>query len=218
MKKLHTLSFSILLLSSVIVQAQVNKGAILLGGSIGGSDYKTKYPNSEIKQSFINVSPAFGIAIKDNLVLGLNTGFSWGKSDDNSPGSIDSKSDLYSAYIFLRKYKAIGKNGFSIFVQGNAGSSYAKLENNGFASSSIAKRTLIGVSANPGISYAISKKFQLETGFNNVVGINWSTEKVTNNNGGIISESKTNGFDVSTNISSFTSSFYVGFRVLLNKS
>ena len=50
--------------------AQIKKGSIFLGGDISGSTQKTKTGGiTTNKQNGINISPVFGKAIKDNLVL-----------------------------------------------------------------------------------------------------------------------------------------------------
>lgn len=224
MKKLHTISLVFSLAITFTTTAQVNKGAIFLGGNIGFSHYKIDYGSSsgDTKTNSILIAPAFGIAVKNNLVAGVTAhiGSSTTK-ESNTPNSAESRSNSYGAGLFLRKYKAIGKSGFSIFAQGNLGGGYAKSENENQSTGyrQEIRITNIGLSVAPGISYAVSRKLQLETGFNNALSLTFSNQKASNyNNNTLTTSQKTNGFDISTSLNSFTSSFYLGFRVLLNKS
>lgn len=224
MKQLHTISLALSLTITLTATAQVNKGAIFLGGNIGFSHYKIDYgsSNADTKTNSVLIAPVFGIAMKNNLVAGVTANFgSSATKEVNTPNSAESRSNMYGAGLFLRKYKAIGKSGFSLFAQGNLGGSYNKSENEnppiGYRQE--IKITSFGISAAPGISFAVSRKLQLETGFNNALSLTFSNQKASNyTNSTLTSSQKTNGFDISTSLNSFTSSFYLGFRVLLNKS
>ena len=200
------------------VDAQIKKGSIFLGGDIGGSTLKTKTTNDVTtnKQNIINVSPVFGKAIKDNLVLGGNATF--GIYDDNYlEGDWRHKTHSYGAGVFLRKYKSIGTGGFYLFVQGALGGTYTKQEQEGPDPGNFGetKRIAIGVNAYPGISYAISRKLHLETGFNNLLSLNYSNEK--RKIGSPVINYKANGFSISSSLSNATSSLYLGFRLLIGE-
>jgi hypothetical protein len=105
------------------VQAQIKKGTVILGGQIGFSSQKTKndpapppnpYP-ADFKSTNIMVSPAFGRAIKDNLVIGADIYYSYVKYGSYQPQ--EQKINFYGAGFFVRKYNDLGK-GFYLFVQG----------------------------------------------------------------------------------------------------
>jgi hypothetical protein len=218
MKKLHTLIFTITFFIAGIANAQINKGAILLGGNLGASAYKTKDGSTELSnRKSLNISPVFGKAVKENLVFGVNASVGIYKNETIS--SYTQKQSFYGAGIFLRKYKTLGKSGFSAFIQGDFGGGYSVQEsqNGGGFNSSEVKRYTIGISAYPGLSYAINRRFQLETGFINLVNLGFSSEKSTNTISGNVSSNKTKGVDFSTNLNNFGSSLYLGFRFLLNK-
>ncbi len=195
--------------------AQIKKGAIFLGGDIGGSAQKTKTNiTTTDKQTGITISPVWGKAIKENLILGANAGFNF-YTNDNTGTASNQKQNSYGLGIFLRKYKQVGKSGFSLFFQGGIGSSYYTLKTKGPAAYfDDIKRYNITVNAYPGISYTVNKKLQLETGFNNLLTLNYYTEK-RDIGGGSPLKSKTNGFNISSSLNNL-SSLYVGFRVLLN--
>ena len=199
--------------------AQIKKGSIFLGGDIGASAEKTKSGELTIaKQNSLYLSPIAGKAIKDNLVLGVNAGFVLYKYDNSNSDNYIRSMDAYSAGIFLRKYKNIGTGGFYLFVQGGLGGSYIKqkLENRISAYLEETKRISVGMTAYPGISYAVSKKLHLETGFNNLLSLNYFHEKKEVSNISIIT-SKTNGFNIASSLNNATSYLYLGFRLLIGK-
>ena len=71
------------------------------------------------------------------------------------------------------------------------------------------------LSAYPGLSYTISKKLQLETGFNNLIAVSYDSNKRTEMDSQGTREFKTNRFEVSRSLDNL-SSLYLGFRLLLN--
>jgi len=215
MKK-FTLLFIISLLIITTVNAQIGKGSIFLGGDLGASTQKTESNGTEInKQSGIRISPVFGTAIKENLIFGVNAiiGFSENKTASSSVS--EQHNNSYGAGVFLRKYKPVGKSGFYLFLQGNVGFNYYKTKSEGNSFVDETKRSTVSVSAYPGICYAVSKRLQLETGFNNLISLDYFNEK-RNVASSFPSTQKTNGIGINTSLNNL-SSLYVGFRVLLNK-
>ncbi|HKO79710.1 MAG TPA: hypothetical protein VJU78_04905 [Chitinophagaceae bacterium] len=77
------------------------------------------------------------------------------------------------------------------------------------------KQFTISVNAYPGISYAVSKKLHLETGFNNLLMVNYFHGKRETGNPVITYKAK--GFNVSSSLNNATSSLYLGFRLLIGK-
>jgi hypothetical protein len=221
MKKLHTLSLVLCSAISITGITQVNKGALFLGGSLSAGTYKDKYSlgTMEGKQTGFLISVPFGIAIKDNLIAGVNTLYSQGKSK-NLNGSVEaSDANAFYAGIFVRKYRAIGKSGFSLFMQGDLGWSHSRSEIENIGTRSLGTTSSITIGANPGISYAISRRFQLETGFSNLVSASYGWDKQTYYSGNTVTATdEGSGFNVSTTIGNANANFYFGFRVLLNKS
>jgi hypothetical protein len=213
MKKLLPTIFGLFLFTSA--HAQILKGSTFLGGDIGGSTQKTKAESTTInKQNSLIISPVFGKAIKDNLIFGVNAGFST-NNYENTPAD-QSKSTYYSAGTFLRKYKNIGTSGFYIFLQGGLNAIYLDQDyKNPYSTSYNNKRITIAVKANPGLSYAVSKKLHLETGFNNLLSLEYFNEKNKNHVSGV--KTKTNGFGIYSSLNNINSNLYLGFRILLSK-
>lgn len=195
--------------------AQITKGSIFLGGDVSGATQKTKSENETIsKQSGINISPVFGKAIRNNLVLGVNVGFNI-LNNDVPPSNGEYESKGYNAGLFLRKYKNVGTGGFYIFIQGGLGVNYYhEKRENYYAIFDTFKRTTVGLNAYPGISYAISKKLHLESGFNNLLRLDYMHEK--GERGNPLAAYRTNGLSLTSSLNNF-SSLYLGFRVLIGK-
>lgn len=199
------------------VHGQIKKGSIFLGGDISGSTLKTKSDDIlTSKQNGINISPVFGKAIKDNLILGVNAGFGISKTD-NPVNDWRYNSDSYNAGVFVRKYKNLAASGFYIFLQGGLGLGYYHQKQEGPSPSNLdeTKRISVGINAYPGISYAVGKRLHLETGFNNLLSLNYFTDK--REMGSPVTKYKTNGFSISSSLNNTTSSLYLGFRLLIGK-
>ena len=67
-------------------RAQIKKGAVLLGGQLGVSAQtgKNDFLQSESTSSGFGISPAFGKAIKENLVIGGDFDFSYNKNSQSN--------------------------------------------------------------------------------------------------------------------------------------
>lgn len=197
-----------------VAEAQIKKGAVLLGGDIGLSFQKTKNTQTngavnDTKASYVYVSPVFGKAIKDNLILGVDADFIYNQNNASSPIQ---KQYTYGLDVFVRKYTTLGK-GFYLFVQTSAGGFYTTEQAINGAEIST-KRYGAVINVYPGVSYALTRKLQLETGFNNLANLSFNHSKETNNgNGG--STSVSNSISLSSSLSSL-SGFVLGLRVLLN--
>ena len=210
---LATIALSMFVFSA---NAQIKKGSIFLGGDIGGSSQKTKSGDiTTNKQNGINISPVFGKAIRENLVLGINAGFNI-YNNDNPPYNGKYDANAYNAGLFLRKYKNISTSGFYLFVQGGLGGGYFKQKQEGPGNKDETKRFTLGLTAYPGLSYAVSKKLHLETGFNNLLSLNYFEEK-RELSSTVITAYKTNGFSLASSLNNATSSLYLGFRLLIGK-
>src|SRR5450432_479199 len=115
MRKFTFLFLVITFLFTVTTNAQIKKGSVFLGGDIGGSTQKTKDNGTAINsQDGLSISPVFGKAIKENLILGADAIFSLYKDKDANPVPYtNQRNNSYGAGIFIRKYKPIRKSSFS---------------------------------------------------------------------------------------------------------
>ena len=216
MRKQQLLFLAATFLFTLNLDAQIKKGSIFLGGDISGSMQKTKTAGSTTnEQNGFTISPVFGKAIKDNLVFGGSAGISF--YEDEQTVSTDSKQNSYGLGIFLRKYKSLGNSGFYLFLQGSLNGNYYRYlqDYSPYSFKNITKRYSAGISAYPGVSYAVSKRLHLETGFNNLLYLNYWHEKKDEGLSPVTTY-KTNGLNVGSSLNNL-SSLYVGFRVLLAK-
>jgi len=200
--------------------AQIKKGDVLLGGNVSFYRAKDDATDAGGSQTNINVFPSFGKAVKDNLVVGL-TGvylqYHW-TSNSSSPKS-DNKTQSYGGGVFIRRYQYLG-SGFSAFIQGDLNYLYTKqeLRNPPGSNSSNLSINSINAGFDPGIAYAISKRVQVETGFQNLVYANYSHSKSSyfdSSTPAVQPGLKSHAYSLGTNLSSALQNFIVGFRVLI---
>lgn len=201
-------------------QAQIKKGDVLLGGTLSFNTQKTTPgDNSNTvanKQSSFTITPSIGKAIKDNLLVGFDLNFTGSKNTQGVSSGYTAKSNTYGAGVFVRKYKPLG-SGFAIFMQTRLGGNYNTSKNQDeFAvyPSFKASGYSLDLSFYPGIAYAITKRVQLETGFANLVDVNYAHSKSTTTNNNVTSTDKSNSFNISTSLSN-EFGFAVGIKVLL---
>jgi hypothetical protein len=207
--------FSVCLVSFFATRAQINKGAILLGGNLNFSTNNIKPDSLGSGGNIINIAPSVGKAIRENEVVGI--GLLYTHSDSKVGGQINSfnfSSNAFGASVFMRRYRNLGKH-FYIFGQGSFGGDYLEdnSHDNGQPENS---RSDKGFNLNfgfyPGISYEINNKIQLETGFNNLLEMQFSHNKTT---GSGMANSTQNQFSFSSSLSNF-SGLTVGIRFLIN--
>ena len=207
MKKI-TLLLSAILLIVAISNAQISKGTIWLGGSIGYGNSKQGEQN--FKQRNINISPAVGVAVEENTIMGIQLNFSKSKFE-SSTGS--QESHAYGADLFLRRYWQI-VNRLSAYGHFRAGYASTKEENKSPNYSREVPGWSIGLGATPGIAFSINKKFQLEAGFNNLLYINYNKSKSHVVNAGMSSYFENENFSGGLNFDN-ASSLQIGVRFLI---
>ena len=212
MGKLFTL-IAIAVLASISINAQISKGSILLGGGIGYSSQENKLEGSTIENKTSNfyISPAIGIAVKENLIAGGDLSFSSQFQDNMNNEAII---NYYGAGIYMRKYFPIASR-FYIFGQGRVGANIFDGETTqGTDYISTNKGYNVNVGIYPGISFQVNKKLHLETGFNNLVYIQYENGKIKTQSLGNVSNATSKSFSVNSSLNNM-SGFYVGFRLLL---
>lgn len=208
MKKCLVFSFFFVLLAHAL-QAQITKGSVLLGGNVGFSTNKAK--DTSLENNSVYLSPVVGIAVKQNLIVGINFSYARSKNDLNAPTSA-TEYKSYGAGIFVRKYVPLGK-GFYLF--GETGLNYQEYSDtytNPYQKLEL-KAQNVSINLYPGVSYAISKTLQLEFGLPQLVTLGYSkTENLVND----ATTQKTSGGNFNASASSFTN-FVLGFRIFLPK-
>ena len=200
---------SLMILTVCSVDAQIKKGATLLGGQLGFSSTTTDYsstPGPSTKNSSFSISPAFGKAVQENLVIGADIDFEYNKF--NNQNIDEHKSTVYGIGVFVRQYKELGK-GFYLFGQARLGGNYVRFEQaTPQVPSSIQKNYNVQLSFYPGVAYSATRKLQLEAGLNNMVAIQYAHSSSLT--------AKSIQFSLNTSLNSAMAGFTIGFRVFLN--
>ena len=204
----------VLLLSfSFVASAQFKKGDVLLGGLLSYNSSTSQYfPNQKVNNGIFMIS--IGQAVKDNAVFGINLSYSPLSQKNDDPGSFyDSKTNGYSAGVFYRVYKPLGKE-FYFFGEGGAnyiGSTSTAKDMSG-AKISTATSNGGNIYIMPGLAYRISKKFFLELSIPNLLTVNYTSLKTTSNGSSVTTDSFGAGVSLASNP---LSSIGIGFRLLL---
>lgn len=202
-----------------VTQAQITKGKMLVGGTIVYSQGKAENSNNinyiPTKQHYVSINPAVGKVIKENLVVGLQANFLSRNQNNENPVS-KSKTENYGGGVFLRKYIPLLKN-FYFFGHAAAGYNKSKTSQTYMGRPyGKAEGWDINASAYPGLAYAITKKFHIEAGLNDLAVVGYSHSEFENTDlaTGSLSSSKGNNFSISTSLGS-NAGFNIGFRLLL---
>lgn len=209
MKKITLALFSMLFIFCA-AQAQINKGSVLVGGSVGVISEKSDAQ----KNTQVNISPSLGVALRQNLIGGVF--LNYGSVKNNGAIYSPSRQHSYGGGVFLRKYNPLGR-GFYFFWEPRIGYYYAysKSPINGPISTDfdITKTNSVYLGLGAGVSYAISKKFQLELSLPQVVNASYGTLKETSA-GNVLPERHTFQANV---YASPVQDLQVGFRFLFMK-
>jgi len=201
-----------------MANAQFNKGGILLGGNISYASSQSDAPspgNPEPYNKSGNFSISIGKAIKENAVWGLNISYSPSSNNYYYNGGslpVDQSNNIYSAAIFYRVYKNLGKE---FYLFGEAGAGYIGTHQSTIDSYSGIKTSSSGnggvAYVMPGLSYKVSKKFFLDLSIPNVFYVSYMK-----NSAGYPNSYQNSIFIVSTSLSSNPlTALAIGFRLNL---
>lgn len=188
----------------------------MTGGSLGVSTQKNEGdPNpSPSKSNSISFYPVVALFVRDNLALGVRGGY--GGSTSTYMSSEQSVRN-FSADLFARKYLPLGK-GFYLFGEGNVGYFRNKLESvsTGSTGSSSIITTGGAISAYPGVSYAVSRRLQLEAALNNLLNISYSSTRYVYVNGQPADLDRSSGFTAGVGVGN-NIPLNLGFRLFFGK-
>jgi hypothetical protein len=219
--KQKCLFFLIAVTCALTTRAQIGKGSLSVGGSIGFNQIKSKGDvsiTSTSKTTTTTISPAIGVAIKENLVFGIRVNYMKNKQKSNydvmTTNYLNTDIEAVGGGIFLRRYVPV-INRLYVFGEGNA--TYTNLKENsiqGYYTSKNERKTKAwstGLSFTPGISYGVSKKFQIEGGFNSLFSVTYAKSK-TKYNGTPMGTKESFSGGISQDNESM---FFVGFRFII---
>lgn len=215
MKKLTLFAISIFCFI-FFSQAQITKGSVLLGGGISGSTFDEDNTAVVSASSNFSFHPAFGIAVKDNVVVGMRLSYYHSVSKQSSPNySTELEQNGYGAGVFYRRYLNLSRK---FFLFGEGVGSYTKNIYENKQASSTAKQTnhTASLSLFPGVAYAVSRRFHLEVGLNDLAQLSYTRRITENTSAGGSITTKGSGFGFSSNVST-SAPLNIGFRVVLGK-
>ncbi|MCW3075247.1 MAG: hypothetical protein JWP69_2316 [Flaviaesturariibacter sp.] len=198
--------------ASLASNAQINKGTVLLGGSIGASTSEAEQGIFNQKERSFSLSPTVGYTIRTNTVLGI--GFSYGHGKSSFSGD-NTSSNHFGGHLFLRRYKSLSK---SFYLYGEAGLGYRESESEQFHTTtdkSIGEQKNFFINLTPGVAYAVNKRIHLEASINSIASVGYSSGRRYNTSApGNISKYKNVAFQ--TNLSS-SNPLTLGIRLILGK-
>lgn len=158
----------VLLLCSSSLYAQLAKGNIQLGGSLGYNSQHDRsydpngYPYSGESTS-TTISPKAGFFISDRSVVGLGLSYTAQTSDAvyagiGSLGKTDR--DVFSVVPYFRSYKSLGEMA-AFFIQAEASLGFGTLKFSGTSYD----LSSYGFAVKPGFNLFLSRKWALEASF-----------------------------------------------------
>ncbi|WP_081165921.1 autotransporter domain-containing protein [Niastella populi] len=213
MKQRFLLSFIFVFTCMVATRAQIGKGSTWLGGSVGYSHSKDNSgaPATSTKQNNFYISPAIGTAVKENLILGVSLSYN---NNTTKFGYTSAKKDrLYGGGIFLRKYWPVVNR---LYIFGEAEAYYQAIrstDNYTTGGNELkVKGWNSGIALTPGLSYAITRNLQLETGLNSLFSTRYQKRK--NKQG--FTNTESSAFNTGISLDN-ASDIFIGFRILINK-
>lgn len=143
---------------------QIVKGTKAVGGGITYS--KTTQPgylgDGEDSQSSFEFIPSIGYFVSDGILVGINLGFSSGKTD--SFGS-ETKSSGFAAGPFARYYKQTSNENFAVYGQ------FSFLYGSGKdtdSSNQETKTSAMDIALSPGLVYFVNEHWAIELGFRGI--------------------------------------------------
>lgn len=192
------------MLTSVVLNAQISKGSLFIGGdlNISGSRYKAgDSPQTTSTNHQYGVSPVLGWAVKENLIVGGRLLVSISRTS-YEPQSTESNAHSFGGGVFVRKYLPLGK---SFYLFGDAGliGQYNYMEQINVqqpAFYSEQKGFSIAATLYPGVAYQVKKSLFLEASLNNLVSLNYGHSNLEQHAGSSSSNATTDTYHFSSSL------------------
>lgn len=168
--KRTTLLFAVLGFLSYQSHAQIAKGRIQIGGSIGANHSETA-PNQfqdKTKITGVSISPSLGWFYKPNKLAGVFLDFGYSELDNGYSNTINRG---YGGGVYFRQYQPV-INKLYLFLHESAAYDYTS-GSVSYTQAGVSKQNThsysIGAALQAGMAYDISKKLQLEISLNRLV-------------------------------------------------
>lgn len=212
-----TLLLAVSIVTATIANAQISKNDLILGGnfSLNLNSQKNEGANTTTTTNF-SIAPSIGKVYKDNHVIGFIAKYKFSGVNNNSNLNTNS----FGAGVYLRQYKPLGK-GFYLFAQESLNADYDHIRTIHIEPNVIEddKVTNIYIAFNPGVSYDINKRLQLELLFlNNFLSLGYQTQNTKFENTSAYTNYKNNVFYASSNSDfGLWNSVSLGAKIFLNR-
>lgn len=214
------LLFSVVFVCTLLTTsyAQIKKETILAGGNFSYSKIKDRPQqlNLDREVQTTSVLPSFGVAIKENLVVGIFGNYTEVHRKNDYETS-DRKEKSYGGGLFVRRYVPIFKR-FYIYGEGRLGyngiESKTHYDYTGGSYDNKLKGWETNLTITPGISYGITQSILVEAGFATLFNATYKSVKSdwTPNSYSLRQKSFNAGVSLE-NVSALT----IGIRFLINK-
>jgi hypothetical protein len=141
-------------------------------------------------------------------VVGISASYQHSKSKTGS--TTNSEFNSYGGGIFIRKYIPVVSQ---LYLFGDARLYVSRGIEKGYPSGGAFKNKTwdIGISATPGLAYAVTKSIQIETGVYSLFSARYQKRELKQG----LSEAKNNSFSAGVLLDN-NSPLYIGFRFLIN--
>jgi hypothetical protein len=218
LKLLFSVVFVCTLLSTSY--AQINKGTVWIGSNFSYAVNKPK-PDQQtnfLKTRTVSILPSFGIAVKENVVLGIFGNYTNVFSEYQTTSYYNKRDEkTYGGGLFVRRYVPVFKR-FYLYGEGRLGYNKSEVEENWAATSASGTSKLksweTGLIFTPGIAYGITRSILLEAGAAALFDARYrSTESVYSP---YTQSNSVKTFTAGVNLEN-AASFFVGIRFLINK-
>ena len=224
----------ILLLAAGIglnVSAQVQKGAMLVGGMVGFSHSNRDSDsfsddqitgNQSYKSSNFNITPRFGYFVGNTFELGIGAGYIFkkeelsGVNDNSSYYSLESKMRIFKINPYLSKYFKISEN-FYITGTFNMIAGFGKENRKNISSNTPDERKEdyklfeMDINITPGITYFINKNWALSGNIGQIY-YKWSKKDLLDTDMEDKPKNTYSGFGINMSFNTFA----VGIQYYLN--
>lgn len=204
------------LLAATASQAQLDKGRVLIGGSVNfGSSELTNGSGASAttaKTNSFNLAPFAGLFVRNNLLAGVSLFYGHSKASTDNASDNAVESNAFGAGLLVRRYLPIS-NRFFFYVNGGLNFSHGKTEYTNTTDGGY-RFTSVGATLYPGLSYAFGKRVLFDAGLSNFLSLVYSTSHQTPIGGG--NESKQTFFNGGIGAGGSVP-LNIGFNILLGK-
>ncbi len=212
--------------------AQLAKGRQMIGGNFNynynsrsNRDTSGNRPQQTSKNTYFTGTLRYGYFITDQIVVGITGFYSQGAGNGQTlsidqgqsyQSNFNQLTNAYSAGVFSRYYKMLGKSRFAVFgnLTATYGMGYTKNKNTYSQSSGsgsdeyIQSTSTYSLGFSPGITYFVNNRIGLETYFGN---LGFNSQKYENSRNGKKMQEGTNS-NINSNLNFSFSSLFVGLN------